>query len=71
MSLDCVLAAKCACVSGVLSDFHLLYLLAEGGTISRERGQALTEGGWAVERDLVPYLPVTPTSVQVMSAAIG
>jgi hypothetical protein len=34
VSLDGVLAAKCAEVSGVLCDFHLLHLLSEGGTIS-------------------------------------
>ena len=34
LSLDCVLAAKCAYVAGVLCDFHLLYLLSQGGTVS-------------------------------------
>lgn len=34
MSLDGGLSAECADVFGVLSDFHLLDLLSEGGTIS-------------------------------------
>ena len=34
LSLDCVLSAECADVSGVLGDFHLLDLLSEGSTIS-------------------------------------
>lgn len=34
VSLDCVLAAECADVSGVLCDFHLLYLLPERCTVS-------------------------------------
>jgi len=32
--LDAVLAAECACVLGVLGDFHLLHLLSEGCTVS-------------------------------------
>ena len=34
MSLDRVFAAKGAGVSGVLADFHLLDLFAEGGAVS-------------------------------------
>lgn len=34
MSLHCVFAAKGAHISSVLSDFHFLDLLSEGGTIS-------------------------------------
>ena len=34
MSLDGGLSAECADVFGVLSDFHLLDLLSEGGTVS-------------------------------------
>jgi len=34
VSLDCVLAAECADVSGVLCDFHLLHLLSERCTVS-------------------------------------
>jgi len=34
VSLDCVLAAECADVSGVLCDFHLFHLLSERGTVS-------------------------------------
>jgi hypothetical protein len=34
LSLDAVLAAEGAGVSGVLGDFHLLDLLTEGGTVS-------------------------------------
>lgn len=34
MSLDCILAAECADIAGVLRDFHLLYLLSQRGTVS-------------------------------------
>ena len=34
LTLDGVLAAESADVSGVLGDFHLLHLLTEGGTVS-------------------------------------
>ena len=34
MSLDGGLSAECADIFGVLSDFHLLDLLSEGGTVS-------------------------------------
>lgn len=33
-SLDSVLSAEGACVSGMLCDFHLLYLFSERGTIT-------------------------------------
>ena len=64
MPLHSRLAAERACVAGVLRDFHLLDLFAEGGAVS---GMLLEEVvvtwvSWRV--DLVPYLPVTPTSVE-------
>ena len=34
LTLDCVLAAECADVTGMLLDFHLLHLLTQGGTVS-------------------------------------
>lgn len=34
VALDCVLAAECADVSGVLCDFHLLHLLPQRSTVS-------------------------------------
>lgn len=34
LSLHCVLAAERAYIAGVLCDFHLLYLLSQGGTVS-------------------------------------
>ena len=37
MSLDGGLSAECADVFGMLSDFHLLDLLSEGGTVSEWR----------------------------------
>ena len=86
VSFDCVLSAKCADVSGVLGDFHLLDLLAQRGTVSIAECQNMCAG--SVERNeerllrfegftssigtvayLVPYLPVTPTSVDTLLVA--
>lgn len=90
MTLDGVLAAESAGVSGVLCDFHLLDLLSKRGTISeRRRVKRLALSfptafmSWwtqaACDRFLrntqlqravaylVPYLPVTPTSVKIVS----
>lgn len=69
MPLHSRLAAERAHITGVLRDFHLLDLFAEGGAVS---GMLLEEvvatwvsGGGL---DLVPYLPVTPTSVEYVSS---
>ena len=73
MSLDRRLAAKGARVAGVLADFHLLDLFAERGAVSAVPvlldgfpvGRVwLGRGREDVDRDLVPYFPVTPTSVR-------
>lgn len=61
VSFDGVLAAESADVSGVLSDFHLLDLLSQTGTVSSKpsviRGICIVVG----LHYLSPYLPVTPT----------
>ena len=73
MPLDRRFAAEGARIAGVLGDFHLLHLFAEGGAVSVGLG-VLVWDGLARERereregvcnDLVPYLPVTPTSSDV------
>ena len=81
MALDGGLAAEGAGVAGVLRDFHLLHLLSEGSTISKERidqsplsPEVVSNGcrycrmRWVVVY-LVPYLPVTPTSAILISSA--
>jgi len=84
VTLDAGLAAECAGVSGVLGDFHLLHLLTEGGTISVQIESATIHRSRTGDRKplcrnccrgqenliayLVPYLPVTPTSVYLISS---
>lgn len=79
-ALDGVLAAKRADVSGVLCDFHLLHLLSERCTVSVQSCQSyrlpihlsfefklVASVVVVVEVSyLVPYLPVTPTSINVL-----
>lgn len=72
MTLHSDLPAERAGVAGVLSDFHLLDLFSQRGTIPV--GEALRQKGslrgWLLRRVprkvtavyLVPYFPVTPTS---------
>ena len=80
MPLHGGLSAKCTGVLGVLCDFHLLYLLSEGGAISDSQLVSLelleeasgVEGAADIDRSpiathLVPYFPVTPTSVPFVS----
>ena len=75
-------AAKCASVSGVLSDLHLLDLLSQRGTISDPNifsslfsrgivGISSSQEGEAGFGYLVPYLPVTPTSTEIVSHQLG
>lgn len=68
MSLHRGLSTKCASVTRVLGNFHLLDLLSERGTVStlyRQKSGRSVVG--AKENDLVPYLPVAPTSVHMVS----
>lgn len=75
MPLYARLAAESAGVAGVLGDFHFLHLFAKGGAVSAGfffqvrccvREKVVGVGGWM---DLVPYLPVTPTSVVLLLAS--
>ena len=68
MSLHTILPTKRTGIAGVLAYFHFLHLFAEGGAVSVFDGwlgrRWIGFGGKGEEgRDLVPYLPVTPTSV--------
>lgn len=70
MSLHTILSTECTGVAGVLAYFHFLDLFAEGGAVSicfdglGRRCGLIGGKGRGRGGDLVPYLPVTPTSMK-------